>query len=54
MTLARQFGMRIHVRDEAYSIFKNVSEIREAVTNDPMITRIHACLGPVIISLFDS
>ncbi|KAJ9574846.1 hypothetical protein L9F63_008006 [Diploptera punctata] len=43
MMLAKQFGMKVHVSDEVYNIYKNMSEIRDAVTNDTMITRIHAC-----------
>ncbi|PSN56700.1 hypothetical protein C0J52_00035 [Blattella germanica] len=44
MKLSNQLGMKVHVNDEIYNIYKNVTEIRDAVTNDPTCTRIHACL----------
>lgn len=55
VAVAKHLGMKVHVKDEAYNIYKNIAEIREAVTNDPSCTRIHACLPhvSVVILLLD-
>lgn len=47
--VAKCLGMKVHVKDGAYNIYKNIAEIREAVTDDPCCTRIHACLPYVSI-----
>lgn len=47
--VAKCLGMKIHVKDIAYNIYKNIAEIREAVTDVPRCTRIHACLPYVSV-----
>jgi len=43
IAVAKLLGMKIYVSSDAYNIYKNIAEIREAVTDDPHCTRIHAC-----------
>ncbi|XP_021932271.1 protein artemis-like isoform X2 [Zootermopsis nevadensis] len=43
IAVAKQLGMKIHVNDTTYNVYKNIAEIKEAVTDDPYCTRIHAC-----------
>lgn len=47
--VAKCLGMKVHVKAGAYNIYKNIAEIREAVTDVPYSTRIHACLPCVSI-----
>jgi hypothetical protein len=47
--VAKRLRMKVHVKDAAYNVYKNIAEIREAVTDDPSCTRIHACLGYVSV-----
>lgn len=47
--VAKCLGMKVHVKDGSYNIYKNIAEIREAVTDDPCCTKIHACLPCVSI-----
>jgi hypothetical protein len=49
IAVAKWLGMMIHVKDAAYNVYKNIAEIREAVTDDPHCTRIHACQRHVSI-----
>jgi len=43
VAVAKRLGMKIRVSSDAYSIYKNIPEIQEAVTDDRRCTRIHAC-----------
>jgi hypothetical protein len=43
IAVAQRLGMKVHVHDKAYEVYKNIAEIREAVTDDPHCTRVHAC-----------
>jgi ABC-type xylose transport system substrate-binding protein len=43
IAVAKRLGMKVHVKDAAYNVYKNIAEIKEAVTNDPHCTKIHAC-----------
>jgi hypothetical protein len=49
VAVAKRLGMKICVSSDAYSIYKNIAEIREAVTDDQRCTRIHACRPRVSI-----
>nr|CAD7261536.1 unnamed protein product [Timema shepardi] len=39
--VANEFDTKVHVSDRAYSFYKCVPEIKDAVTNDPKLSRIH-------------
>ncbi|XP_069698466.1 protein artemis-like [Periplaneta americana] len=43
IAVAKRLGSKVHVKETAYDIYKNVAEIREAVTFDSFSTRIHCC-----------
>ncbi|CAG2061703.1 unnamed protein product, partial [Timema podura] len=39
--VANEFDTKVHVSDRVYSFYKCVPEIKDAVTNDPKLSRIH-------------
>lgn len=49
IAVAKRLGMKIHVKDAAYNVYKNIAEIKDAVTDDPLCTKIHACQSCVSV-----
>lgn len=43
MELFKKFGLKVHVSQFKYEIYKSIPELRRLITLNPLDTQIHAC-----------